>query len=232
MAHHRSCLCASVAIFLLISSVFRAKAQISTPCTTSVISSFTPCFNYLTGSTGTGSSPTEDCCNSLRSLMTDNVDCACLIITGNVPVSIPFINANLAISLPRVCKNSVPLQCKASGVPLPAPGPVLFGPTPAPAAPAPHAHPAAPAPHAHPAAPAPHAHSPKASKAATAVVDAPPPVESFDVAPASPPKFSLGPSVNPGVRPVVNPNAASNPSTMSLPSLVLILIGTMASQFV
>ncbi|KAL0370500.1 UNVERIFIED_CONTAM: hypothetical protein Sangu_0368100 [Sesamum angustifolium] len=104
MAHRRSCLCASVAMFLFISSVFRAKAQISTPCTTSVISSFTPCFNYLTGSSGAGSSPTQDCCNSLRSLMTDNVDCACLIITGNVPVSIPFINANLAISLPRVCR--------------------------------------------------------------------------------------------------------------------------------
>ncbi|KAL0437458.1 UNVERIFIED_CONTAM: hypothetical protein Sradi_0453700 [Sesamum radiatum] len=191
------------------------------------------------------------------------------LITGNVPVSIPFINANLAISLPRVCKNSVPLQCKASGVPLPPPGtfehswkikfvtmspvsaldisigcekdlltrhwarlarisnpiptgPVLFGPTPAPAASAPHGHPAAPSPH---------AHSPRASKATTATVAAPPPVESFDVAPASPPKFSLGPSVNPGVRPVVNPNAASSPSTMSLPSLVLVLIGTMASQF-
>ncbi|XP_011082646.1 non-specific lipid-transfer protein [Sesamum indicum] len=170
MAHRRSCLCASVAILLLISSVFRARAQITTPCTASVISSFTPCFNYLTGSSGTGSSPTEDCCNSLRSLMTDNVDCACLIITGNVPVSIPFINANLAISLPRVCKNSVPLQCKASGVPLPAPGPVLFGPTPAPAAPASRGHPAAPAPRGHPAAPAPapDAHSPRASKAATA----------------------------------------------------------------
>ncbi|KAK4441654.1 hypothetical protein Salat_0500300 [Sesamum alatum] len=222
MARRRSCLHATVATFLLISSLFRGNAQISTPCTTSVISSFTPCFNYLTGSTGTGSSPTEDCCNSLRSLMTDNVDCACLIITGNVPVSIPFINANLAISLPRVCKNSVPLQCKASGVPLPPPGPVLFGPTPAPA-------PAAPAPA--PTAPAPHGHSPRASKATTAAVAAPPPVESMDVVPAPPPKFSLGPSVNPGVRPVVKPNSASNPSTVSLSSLVLVLVGTMAFKF-
>ncbi|KAL2236478.1 UNVERIFIED_CONTAM: hypothetical protein Sindi_0839500 [Sesamum indicum] len=111
-------------------------------------------------------------------------------------------------------------------------GPVLFGPTPAPAAPASRGHPAAPAPRGHPAAPAPapDAHSPRASKAATAAVAAPPAVESFDVAPAPPPKFSLGPSVNPGVRPVVNPNAASSPSTMSLPSLVLILIGTMVSN--
>lgn len=109
MAH--SWLSATIAI-LLLSSVFRTKAQISTPCTSSMISSFTPCLNFVTGSSGTGSSPTEDCCNSLKSLMTDNMDCACLIVTGNVPVSIPFINANLAISLPRVCKSSVPLQCK------------------------------------------------------------------------------------------------------------------------
>ncbi|KAI3460899.1 hypothetical protein Pfo_017562 [Paulownia fortunei] len=211
------CLSATLAI-LLISIVFRAKAQISTPCTSSMISSFTPCLNYVTGSSGTGSPPTEDCCNSLKSLMTDNMDCVCLIVTGNVPVSIPFINANLAITLPRVCKSSVPLQCKASGVPLPPPGPVLFGPTPAPArAPAPRA----PAP-----APAPHSHSPKASKAAA--VAAPPPAESLDIAPASPPKFSLGPSANPGIRPVVNPKSASGPSTVSLPSVVLMFVGIMA----
>ncbi|KAL2535421.1 AAI domain-containing protein [Forsythia ovata] len=78
--------------------------------------------------------------------MSDSMDCTCLIVTGNVPVSIPFINRTLAISLPRMCKNSVPLQCKATGVTLPSPGPALFAPTQAPIAHAPHA---------------PHAHSPK-----------------------------------------------------------------------
>ncbi|KAL0435711.1 UNVERIFIED_CONTAM: hypothetical protein Sradi_0279000 [Sesamum radiatum] len=98
-----------------------------------MITTFTPCLNYVTGSSGRGSSPTEDCCNSLKSLMNDGMDCACLIVTGNVPLSIPFINRNLAISLPRLCQTSVPVQCKASGDPLPPPGPVVLGPTPAPA---------------------------------------------------------------------------------------------------
>lgn len=108
-----SCLNAIPGILLIIiSSVFQTNAQISTPCTSSMISTFTPCLNYVTGSSGKGSSPTQDCCNSLKSLMTDSMDCTCLIVSGNVPLSIPFINRNLAISLPRVCKSSVPIQCK------------------------------------------------------------------------------------------------------------------------
>ncbi|KAK6120070.1 hypothetical protein DH2020_046200 [Rehmannia glutinosa] len=204
MAHY-SCLYALIlAIFF---SIFRTNAQISTPCSSSTISTFTPCLNFVTGSTGTGSSPTESCCDSLKSLMSDNMDCVCLIVTGNVPVSIPFINASLAITLPRMCRNSVPLQCKSTGVPLPPPGPVLFGPTPAPA-------------------PARSRPQPRAPSAAAA----PPPAESLDVTPAaSPPKFSLGPSANPGIRPVVNPNSASTPLTISLSSLILIMhIGIMA----
>ncbi|PIN14559.1 hypothetical protein CDL12_02487 [Handroanthus impetiginosus] len=245
-----SCLAVLV---LIIFSAFRAKAQIRTPCTSSAISSFTPCFNYLTGSSGTGSSPSEECCNSLKSLMTDNTDCVCLIVTGNVPVSMPFISANLGISLPQMCKSSVPMQCTASGVPLPAPGPVLFGPTPPPAPQHSHGHaptgpsiaPAAfaPPPHHHrhppkgssiaPAAPAPHhhhhrSHSPKASKAATAASS--PSDKSLDIEPASPPKFALGPSANPGIRPVYNPKSAAIRSTSSiLPnSLVLMFVGIMA----
>ncbi|KAL8513620.1 hypothetical protein ACS0TY_012921 [Phlomoides rotata] len=200
MAH--SWMSATITLIVLVISctVFRTKAQINTACSTSMISSFTPCLNFITGSSGSGSSPTRDCCDTVKSLMTDNMDCACLIITGSVPVSIPFINANMSISLPRACKSSVPLQCKASGVPLPPPGPVLFAPPPAPVP----TYPLAPVPaHTH----APPPHSPKDSKAAG--VAAPPPSESLDIAPTPPPKFSLGPSANPGIRPVVNlPNSA------------------------
>ncbi|KAK4418294.1 hypothetical protein Salat_2242100 [Sesamum alatum] len=133
-----------------------------------MISSFTPCLNYVTGSSGRGSSPTEDCCNSLKSLMNDGMDCACLIVTGNVPLSIPFINRNLAISLPGVCQTSVPVQCKASGDPLPPPGPVMLGPTPT---------------------PSPCSRSPKDSDPTAEA--APPPAEISDIEPASPPEFSL-----------------------------------------
>ncbi|XP_073269436.1 non-specific lipid transfer protein GPI-anchored 16-like [Primulina huaijiensis] len=191
---------------LLICMFFEANAQISTPCTSSMINSFTPCLNYVTRSSASGSSPTQGCCNALESLVSDSMDCACLIITGNVPVSVPFVNRSLAISLPRVCKTSVPVKCKASGDPLPAPGPVLFGPSAAPSGASTHA-----------------------SKAAAA--DAPPPADTLDISPASPPEFSLAPNANPGIRPVVDPKSDSNLSTASLPYLVLIFIGIVVFKF-
>lgn len=106
----------AILVTLMILSNFNANGQISTPCTSSIVSSFTPCLNYLTGSSANGSSPTAECCDSIKSLTTDSVDCACLVITGNVPVSLPF-SRPLAISLPRICKSGVPLRC--IGTPLP-----------------------------------------------------------------------------------------------------------------
>jgi hypothetical protein len=99
-----------MAVFFISSPVY---AQISTPCSASMISSFTPCLNFLTNSTGNGTSPpSANCCNSLKSLTSGSMGCLCLIVTGNVPFQIP-INRSLAISLPRACNMSgVPLQCK------------------------------------------------------------------------------------------------------------------------
>lgn len=92
-----------------------AYAQISsTPCSTSMINSlFNPCMNFLTNSSANGTSPTAECCNSIKSLTSGGMDCLCLIITGNVPFRIP-INRTLAISLPRTCNlPRLPLQCKS-----------------------------------------------------------------------------------------------------------------------
>ncbi|KAL5541533.1 hypothetical protein UlMin_009243 [Ulmus minor] len=103
--------------------------QISTPCNASTIAFFTPCMNFLTNSSSNGNSPTANCCNALKSLTGSGMDCFCLILTGSVPFQIP-INRTLAISLPRACNMpGVPLQCKANGSPLPAPGPASLGPT-------------------------------------------------------------------------------------------------------
>ncbi|KAL3812593.1 hypothetical protein ACJIZ3_013861 [Penstemon smallii] len=106
---------------LAISSVaviFPALAQIiTTPCTPAMITTFTPCMNFLTNSTSglNGTNPSSDCCNSLNSLMSNGRDCFCLIATGSVPFRIP-INRTLAISLPRACNMpGVPLQCKGPG---------------------------------------------------------------------------------------------------------------------
>ncbi|KAK7244644.1 hypothetical protein RIF29_39469 [Crotalaria pallida] len=118
---------------IIFASVNLVNGQISTPCTTSMISSFTPCANFITGSTNNnnnnGAIPSNTCCDSLRSLMSTSMDCACLVISANAPI-LPgnFINQALALSLAQACDiNGVSAQCKASGSPLPAPGPAILG---------------------------------------------------------------------------------------------------------
>ncbi|ESQ39463.1 hypothetical protein EUTSA_v10001800mg [Eutrema salsugineum] len=149
---------------------------ISTPCTSSMISTFTPCLNFITGSSGGSVTPTAGCCDSLKSLTNTGMDCACLILTANVPLPTGFINRTLSLALPRACKMSgVPFQCQAAGTPLPAPGPVPFLLAPPP--------PIA-------------AFSPGASKAA---VTAPAP------APNAPVDGTMGPTATPRIRPVVQP---------------------------
>ncbi|XP_051141549.1 non-specific lipid transfer protein GPI-anchored 16-like [Andrographis paniculata] len=192
-------------ILTVLSTIVATDSQISTSCTSSMVATFTPCLNYVTGSGVRGSSPTQDCCNSLKSLMSDGVDCGCLIVTGNVPLSIPYVNRNLAISLPRMCRTSVPIQCKASGDPLPAPGPALFGPTSAPSA-----------------------YAPSGQEEEGAGVDAAEsPAGGLDVAPAAPPETPEDlPEQQPGVRPVVDPNSSPpNGSIDTSSNLVRMLLG-------
>lgn len=107
----------SLLAIVLILYVQPIYGQVAQSCTSSLISSFTPCFNYITGSTNGGGSPTTGCCQALAAVISTSTDCACLILTGNVPLgsSLP-INRTLAISLPKACKStnssSVPLKCR------------------------------------------------------------------------------------------------------------------------
>ncbi|KAL3725616.1 mucin-1 [Eucalyptus grandis] len=208
----------------VITPFMSVDAQISTPCSASMISTFTPCFNFITGSSANGSSPSSSCCDSFKKLLGTSLECTCLVVTANVPIPLP-VNRTLALSLPQACNGGLPLQCKASGSPLPAPGPTLFGPPPAPAASSPHHHEAGSgSPHL---APSPSL-SPRASKAVIASPPAPAPESdtTADATPAYPPVESVGPSSTPGVRPILNPSSssASTPSHLSL-SYLLIFIG-------
>ncbi|XXG73725.1 hypothetical protein AAC387_Pa07g2586 [Persea americana] len=174
--------------------------QISTACANSMISSFTPCLNFITGSSGNGSSPSRDCCSALGSVLQSSTDCACLVLTGNVPFQLP-INRTLAISLPRACNiASVPLQCRGSATPLPAPGPFAFGPS-------------LPLP-------------PRAPLVPEQDPPAPAPLpDTFMPPPASPPATA---TAVPGLRPVLTPSPASKLSNMYSPSLVLGVLGIMS----
>ncbi|CAL5078597.1 unnamed protein product [Urochloa decumbens] len=100
-------------------------------CTASLITSFTPCLNFLmTNSTtngGSSAAPTQECCRSLGQLMRASTGCACLILTGNVPLGVP-VNRTLAVALPKACNSdAVPLQCRDTSAQIPAAGPVAGG---------------------------------------------------------------------------------------------------------
>ncbi|XP_076923262.1 non-specific lipid transfer protein GPI-anchored 16-like isoform X1 [Bidens hawaiensis] len=190
-------------------TVFSVKGQIiNTPCTTSMIASFTPCVNYLTGSSANGGSPTADCCKAVESLMSTSMQCTCLIVTGNVPFSLPStINQALAIRLPRVCNSqSVPVQCKTTGVPLPPAGPALFLPPPPRALP-----PAADTPELPPSPNAELAVAPTASETSP---DDEPESDSHKSSPVTPgasaPTAQHGSKASSGIKPVFTPSSGSN----------------------
>lgn len=97
---------------LLVSSLNLVHGQVSSSCTTSMMSSFTPCANIITGSTNNGLVPLTTCCDSLRSLMSTNMDCACQVMY-NAPFFQQPINQLLSLSLSRACNiNGASIQCK------------------------------------------------------------------------------------------------------------------------
>ncbi|XP_004511392.1 non-specific lipid transfer protein GPI-anchored 20 [Cicer arietinum] len=203
MEHFVSLCCLTVVLAM----VAPAYGQITTPCNISMVtSSISPCMSFLTNSSGNGTSPTADCCNSIKSLTSGSKDCLCLVVTGNVPFTLP-INRTLAISLPRACNlPGVPLQCKTSGSPLPAPGPASLGPSLSPAS-----TPSAPS----------------LSPQASSILPTP-------VTPSLPPQPETAtPSVNADSpsptsergRSDLTPSSAGSPTYSLLPSVVIILFG-------
>ncbi|OMO80777.1 hypothetical protein CCACVL1_12755 [Corchorus capsularis] len=186
-----------VPLVLVIALSASVNAQITTPCNPSMLSSFTPCMNFLTNSSGNGTSPTADCCNSLKNLTNGGLDCLCLIVTGSVPFQLP-INRTLAISLPQACNMpSVPVKCK---------GPTSLAPTLSPGA-SPTLSPSGPiVPE-----PTPSAQSPESDTTPT----------------LTPPSSTVGseaPTATTGSRPVLTPSAA-NPSYSFAPFFVVLALG-------
>ncbi|KAL9243061.1 hypothetical protein vseg_016996 [Gypsophila vaccaria] len=167
-----------------------------------MIATFTPCMNYITGSSANGSSPSSNCCDAFKTVMSSSMDCACLLVTAGVPLP-QLMNRTLAVGLPRFCKGvSVPVQCQATGSPLPPPGPLQFGPPPPSSALSPQA----------------------ASKAtaATPLADQPTPPQ---LPPTNAPSIQLSaPPTPPRVRPVITA-PGSSPSSINLPTLWLLLMG-------
>ncbi|XP_055811904.1 non-specific lipid transfer protein GPI-anchored 20-like [Solanum dulcamara] len=104
-------------LFIALSLEIVDGQTITTPCTGPMVTSFTPCMNFLTNSSSNGALPTEDCCNAMRTMMTNSMNCFCLIITGGIPFQMPM-NPNMIMPLPSACNMpGVPLKCKAPSPP-------------------------------------------------------------------------------------------------------------------
>ncbi|XVE81644.1 hypothetical protein DITRI_Ditri15bG0081700 [Diplodiscus trichospermus] len=186
-----------VLVIALTALMLPVHGQINTACSPSMLSTFTPCMNFLTNSSANATSPTADCCNSLKTLTNGGMDCVCLIVSGGVPFRIP-INRTLAISLPRACNTpGVPVQCK---------GPTSLAPTLSPGA-----SPTL---------------SPKGSIVPEPTPSAEAP-ESDTTPALTPPTSTVGseaPTATTGSRPVLTPSAA-NPSYSFSPFLVVLTLG-------
>uniref|UniRef100_A0A0E0P2F8 Bifunctional inhibitor/plant lipid transfer protein/seed storage helical domain-containing protein n=1 Tax=Oryza rufipogon TaxID=4529 RepID=A0A0E0P2F8_ORYRU len=70
---------AALVVVVLAVVVSPASGQVATSCTASLITTFTPCLNFVTGSTNGGGSPTQQCCGSLAE-MTLTTLCCILVI--------------------------------------------------------------------------------------------------------------------------------------------------------
>ncbi|KAL8162724.1 hypothetical protein V2J09_014213 [Rumex salicifolius] len=115
----------AAALVVILAVVLPTNGQTPlSPCTASMLTSFTPCMNFLSNSTTNMTTPTPGCCSSLKSLASNGTGCLCQILSGGVPFRMP-INRTSAISLPKSCNMAgVPLQCNSpTGAPAPAPAP-------------------------------------------------------------------------------------------------------------
>ncbi|KAM7488602.1 hypothetical protein LguiB_026086 [Lonicera macranthoides] len=214
----------TITLIVLIVPTAYGQTTTTTPCTGSMLASFTPCMNLLTNSTAGGTSPTTDCCNSLKSLMKSGLDCLCLLVTASVPFQLP-INRTLAASLPRACNMAgVPIQCKASVAPIPAPGPAALGPTSYPGD-SPFSSPRAST--------VPEPLSPALAPEGDATPALTPP--SGDTTPAlTPPSTTAGaesPPTTSGSRTGLTPSAAGKPYLSLSPSLLLAAVGAIVFKY-
>ncbi|XP_060215592.1 non-specific lipid transfer protein GPI-anchored 21-like [Lycium barbarum] len=219
-----------LAIVLMIFSTQLVSGQNGTACSAAMLRSFSPCINFISNGGSNNSSPTSDCCRSLKYVMSNGTDCLCLIVTGNVPFRVP-INRTLAISLPKACKMAgVPLQCKASPSPNPAPGPATLRPTESPrSSQRPRSPTESPRSSQRPRSP------PSPSPEATNVPQpfTPPSGPVADKTPdlSPPPTDSVGdPDTNSGFKPNLIPSAAQSCQRFSV-LVLLAACGVMALQF-
>ncbi|CAL9221899.1 unnamed protein product [Arabidopsis halleri] len=98
-------------VFMAVMSSTRVSAQSS--CT-NVLISLAPCLNYITGNS---TSPTQQCCRQLGSVVQSSPDCLCQVLNGGGSQLGINVNQTQALGLPRACNVQTPpvSRCNTAG---------------------------------------------------------------------------------------------------------------------
>ncbi|ONK74340.1 uncharacterized protein A4U43_C03F5230 [Asparagus officinalis] len=88
-----------------------ASAQSNT-CT-NTITSLAPCLNYISGNSTT---PSDQCCRQLRSVVQSDPQCLCMVINGGASSLGIEVNQTQALALPGACNEQTPplSQCNVT----------------------------------------------------------------------------------------------------------------------
>ncbi|GAB2294826.1 hypothetical protein Dimus_029019 [Dionaea muscipula] len=103
----------SVLALVLVSMIpAGAMAQSSSSCT-NVLTSLSPCLNYITGSSST---PSSGCCTQLASVVKSQAQCLCEVLNASSSSLGININQTRALDLPSICTVQTPAisQCSSS----------------------------------------------------------------------------------------------------------------------
>ncbi|CAH8261444.1 unnamed protein product [Arabidopsis lyrata] len=98
-------------VFMAVMSSTRVSAQSS--CT-NVLISLAPCLNYITGNS---TSPTQQCCRQLGSVVQSSPACLCQVLNGGGSQLGINVNQTQALGLPTACNVQTPpvSRCNTAG---------------------------------------------------------------------------------------------------------------------
>ncbi|OMO85671.1 Plant lipid transfer protein/Par allergen [Corchorus olitorius] len=117
MANRKMATC----LVLVLVAMLCGGATAQSSCT-SVLISMSPCLNYITGNSST---PSQQCCTQLASVVRSSPQCLCEVLNGGGSSLGITINQTLALRLPGKCSIQTPpiSSCNAAS-PAPADSPV------------------------------------------------------------------------------------------------------------
>ncbi|CAN0857012.1 Non-specific lipid transfer protein GPI-anchored 5 [Linum grandiflorum] len=102
----------SLGIVLLTMQLMAGGARAQSDCT-NVLISLSPCLNYITGNSST---PPQQCCGQLATVVRSSPLCLCQLLNGGGSSFGVNINQTRALELPRACNVQTPpiSRCNAS----------------------------------------------------------------------------------------------------------------------